>query len=89
MSFMKLLLRKDTHWIAQFNRLKDWKQTPFFCITAPNKTQSFQVCLDEELTETNIEHLDLSKDSVFICRDVALNDTLAANLALQCRLKTI
>ena len=60
-----------------------------FCITAPNKTQSFQVCLDEELAETGIEHLDLSKDSVFICRDVALNDTLAANLALQCRLKTI
>ena len=60
-----------------------------FCITAPNKTQSFHVCLDEELAETDIEHLDLSKDSVFICRDVALNDTLAANLTLQCRLKTI
>ncbi|MDE0087822.1 MAG: site-specific DNA-methyltransferase [Candidatus Poribacteria bacterium] len=60
-----------------------------FCITAPNKTQSFHVCLDEELTETDIEHLDLSKDSVFICRDVALNDTLAANLALECRFKTI
>ena len=60
-----------------------------FCITAPNKTQLFHVCLDEELAETDIEHLDLSKDFVFICRDVALNDTLAANLALQCRLKTI
>ena len=60
-----------------------------FCITAPNKTQSFHVCLDKELAETDIEHLDLSKDSVFICRDVALNDTLAANLTLQCRLKTI
>lgn len=60
-----------------------------FCITAHNKTQSFHVCLDEELTETDIEHLELSKDSVFICRDVALNDTLAANLTLQFRLKTI
>ena len=60
-----------------------------FQVTAPDETQTFHVCLDEKLTETDIEHLGLSKDSVFICRDIALNDTLAANLALQCRLKTI
>ena len=40
-------------------------------------------------TETDFEHLELAKDSVFICRDVSLNDTLAVNLTLQCRLKTI
>ena len=33
--------------------------------------------------------LNLGKDDLFICRDVALTDDLAANLALQCRLKTI
>ena len=49
----------------------------------------FYVCLDAELAPMDIERLGLSKDSVFICRDVALTDTLAANLALQCRLKTI
>ena len=59
-----------------------------FHITAPDG-QAFHVCLDAELVETDIEGLALSKDSVFICRDVALDDTLAANLALQCRLKTI
>lgn len=64
-------------------------QNAIYRITMPDKTQSCHVCLDEELTETDIEHLDLSTDSVFICRDIALNDTLAANLALQCRLKTI
>ena len=64
-------------------------QNTIYRISMPNKTQSCHVCLDEELTETDIEHLDLSKNSVFICRDIALNDTLAANLALQCRLKTI
>jgi adenine-specific DNA-methyltransferase len=31
----------------------------------------------------------LGKDDLFICRDIALDDELAANLALQCRLKTI
>ena len=60
-----------------------------FQVTAPDETLTFHVCLDEKLTETDIERLGLSKDSVFVCRDVALDDTLAANLALQCRLKTI
>ena len=60
-----------------------------FQIVAPDGMQTFHVCLDEELAETDIERLRLSKDSVFICRDIALTDTLAANLALQCPLKTI
>ena len=60
-----------------------------FHITAPDGVQAFHICLDAELVETDIACLALSKDSVFICRDVALDDTLAANLALQCRLKTI
>ena len=58
-----------------------------FRITGPDKP--FYVCLDDELAEADIERLDLSKETVFICRDVALDDTLAANLTLQCRLKTI
>ena len=60
-----------------------------FQIIDPNITQTLHVCLDAELAETDIERLALSKDSMFICRDVALDDALAANLALQCRLKTI
>ena len=60
-----------------------------FRIAAPDGSQMFHVCLDAELAPRDIEGLGLSKDSVFICRDVALTDTLAANLALQCRLKTI
>ena len=60
-----------------------------FRIAAPDGSQMFHVCLDAALVPMDIERLGLSKDSVFICRDVALTDTLAANLALQCRLKTI
>ena len=58
-------------------------------MTAPDNTRTCYICLDTELSETDIAHLALSKDSLFICRDIALTDTLAANLALQCRLKTI
>ena len=40
-------------------------------------------------TRQQMEALQLSVDDLFICRDVALDDTLMANLALNCRLKTI
>jgi adenine-specific DNA-methyltransferase len=36
-----------------------------------------------------VKTLELQKEDLFICRDVALDDGLAANLALQCRLKTV
>ena len=72
--------------IQQVEELTD---NTVFRITDSNGEKAFHVCLDTELKETDIERLDLSKDAVFICRDVALNDTLAANLALQCRLKTV
>jgi len=46
--------------------------------------------LDDELDPKNIgKALNLTADDLFVCRDRALDDTLAANLALQCRLKTI
>jgi adenine-specific DNA-methyltransferase len=31
----------------------------------------------------------MTAEDLFVCRDVALDDSAAANLALQCRLKTI
>ncbi len=53
------------------------------------KGQSFSICLDDKLTLGVVKKLDLAKDELFVCRDVALDDETAANLALQCRLKTI
>jgi adenine-specific DNA-methyltransferase len=37
----------------------------------------------------NLKPLGLTHDDLFICRNRALDDNAAANLALQCRLKTI
>ena len=48
-----------------------------------------RICLDDELKPSTVKELTLNKDDLFICRDVAIDDKLAANLALQCRLKTI
>lgn len=58
-------------------------------VTDPDKEQSFYICLDNALGLENLSALSLEKDHLFICRDVALDDEAAANLALQCRLKTI
>lgn len=54
-----------------------------------DEDRSFTICLDEALTLDAVTPLGLTKDDMFVCRDTALDDTLAANLALQCRLKVI
>jgi adenine-specific DNA-methyltransferase len=51
--------------------------------------QTFRACLDERLAPDIARQLGLSPTDLFVCRDAALDDTLAANLALQCRLKTV
>jgi adenine-specific DNA-methyltransferase len=60
-----------------------------FRVTDPDKEQSFTICLDNAISLDDLSGLNLEKDDLFICRDVALDDEAAANLALQCRLKTI
>jgi len=60
-----------------------------FRVSDPDKEQSFTICLDNAIRLENLSALNLDKDDLFICRDVALDDEAAANLALQCRLKTI
>ena len=58
-------------------------------ITDPDKGQSFYLALAGKIALKDLRPLDLKKDELFICRDSALDDETAANLALQCRLKTI
>ena len=55
----------------------------------PDTGQKFIICLDEQIRAELSKHCELSQDTLFICRDIALDDSAAANLALQCRLKTI
>jgi adenine-specific DNA-methyltransferase len=58
-------------------------------VTDPDKEQAFTICLDNAIDLTSLDGQNLSRDDTFVCRDVALDDKAAANLALQCRLKTI
>ena len=58
-------------------------------VTDPGRQQTIYACLDEHLETETWEGLDLTENDLFICRDTALDDTQAANIALQCRLHTI
>jgi adenine-specific DNA-methyltransferase len=58
-------------------------------VTDPDKGQSFYITLAIKIALKNLRALELKKDDLFICRDSALDDEAAANLALQCRLKAI
>ena len=70
-------------------QVKDAERNTIFRITSADQTQAFYICLDDELFQDDIDTLGLINDDLFVCRDQALDDTQAANLALQCRLKTI
>jgi len=58
-------------------------------VTDPDKEQGFYLCIADKVKLMDLKTLNLKKDDLFICRDIALDDETAANLSLQCRLKTI
>jgi adenine-specific DNA-methyltransferase len=72
-----------------YREIKVLCNNTIYRVTDPDKEQSFTICLDNTLHPETLQALNLTKDDLFICRDVALDDEAAANLALQCRLKTI
>jgi adenine-specific DNA-methyltransferase len=74
---------------STIEKLDKVKHGIFYRVTDPDKDQHFTLCLGETLHADDLKILNLSKEDLFICRDIALTDELAANVALQCRLKTI
>ena len=74
---------------TQLERLEEVQDNTIWRLTDPDKNQSMLVCLDDELKPSTLSALPLVKEQVFVCRNKALDDTKAANLALQCRLKKI
>jgi len=60
-----------------------------FKVSDPDKEQFFYICLDDKVRLDDLKPLNLTRDMLLVCRDVSLDDETAANLALQCRLRTI
>jgi adenine-specific DNA-methyltransferase len=74
---------------SRIEKLSEIKGNTVYHVSDPERSQTFRICLDDALKPTTLKALNLGKDDLFICRDKALDDEAAANLALQCRLKTI
>jgi adenine-specific DNA-methyltransferase len=70
-------------------KAKGLKGNTVWRVADPDSGQTFRICLDKKLKRPTVKALKLRKDDLFICRDCALTDEVAANLALQCRLKSI
>jgi adenine-specific DNA-methyltransferase len=58
-------------------------------VTDEDQGRSFVICLAEKLDLDAIKPLQLSAGDLFVCRDTAIDDNVAANLALQCHLKVL
>lgn len=73
----------------QIDQIESSAASTVFRVTDPDKEQAYYICLDEQLPDDLLIQLGLTQDDLFICLDSALNDSLAANFALQARLKTL
>jgi adenine-specific DNA-methyltransferase len=82
-------IREGYSLTAKLEPFTGSKGGAFWRVTDIEKNQSFIINLDEALTLEAVRALGLKKEDLFICRVTALTDTLAANLALQCRLKVL
>jgi adenine-specific DNA-methyltransferase len=75
---------------ARFAKVESITTNTVYRVTDPDDGRQFHICLDDRLHPDTPKALGLKGDAdLLVCRDVALDDTLAANLALQCRLRTL
>jgi adenine-specific DNA-methyltransferase len=63
--------------------------TSFWRVRDSDRDTAFYACLADEFPPEAVTKLGAPKNTLFVCRDQALSDTAAANLALQCRLRVI
>jgi adenine-specific DNA-methyltransferase len=74
---------------CSIDRDRRYVENEIWRVVDEERAQQFLISLDAKLSPSTINDLGTSNDQMFVCRDIALDDTGAANLALQCRLKTI
>lgn len=85
----EVALKEGYSLTSRIEPLKSTFDAAIWRVTDEDKEQHFYICLDETISLEAVKDLKLTRDDLFICRGIALDDTAAANLALQCRLKTL
>lgn len=61
----------------------------FHRVSDAEQRKRFTAGFDDVVTVEQVAALGLSREDLFVCRATALDDTVAANLAMQCRLKVV
>jgi adenine-specific DNA-methyltransferase len=82
-------LREGYSLTSRVEKLAGMDGRTFWRVTDSDRDQFFYACFDTSLTLEAVAPFKLTREILFVCRDQALDDTLAANLALQCRLKVV
>lgn len=85
----ELALREGLSLDSLVETAGDSTNPTIFHVREPHSDRGFFACLDDRVELEQVQALGLDRETLFICRDTALDDTAAANLALQCRLRTI
>lgn len=85
----EVALREGYPLTASVAAMADGAPAKCWRVIDADSGRSFTICLADHIDLDAIKPLGLAKDDLFVCRDTALDDTVAANLALQCRLKVL
>jgi adenine-specific DNA-methyltransferase len=85
----EVALKEGFPFSSKIERMDAGTDSVFYRVADPDRSHFIVVCLDDRVSIDAVRALELGKDDRFVCRDVALDDSLAANLALEFRLLTL
>jgi adenine-specific DNA-methyltransferase len=85
----EVMLKQGYSLTSRIEQVTEIESATIYKITDEDKRQHFYISLDNQFHFETARTLKLTKNDLLICRDMAIDDTTAANLVLQCRLKTI
>jgi adenine-specific DNA-methyltransferase len=85
----EVALREGYPLTASVTALAEGAPPKCWRVSDADNGRTFTICLADHIDLEAVKPLGLTKNDLFVCRDTALDDTIAANLALQCRLKVL
>ncbi|MEI6441720.1 MAG: site-specific DNA-methyltransferase [Nostocales cyanobacterium ELA583] len=85
----EVMLKQGYSLTSRIEEVTEIESATIYKITDEDKRQHFYISLDNQFHFETARTLKLTKNDLLVCRDMAIDDTTAANLVLQCRLKTI
>jgi adenine-specific DNA-methyltransferase len=85
----EVALREGYPLTASITPIGDVSPTKFWRVSDHEQGKAFTISVADHIDLASVKALGLNKADMFVCRDTALDDTTAANLALQCTLKVL